>query len=141
MQHDERVRQAHAQLIASYRWLLAVCEELHDVTMTKLNHEDPDAPPDPNDLSPDEHRQLYEDHRQLTKAFSVAGEETDARIIEALLLDRRSEIQVHLQSLLRKSLPRRVMYMNNFEVTILSHREELEAFTRLLAAKDLPPGT
>jgi hypothetical protein len=141
VQHDERLRQAHAQLIASYRKLLAVCEELHEASMIKLNHEDPDAAPDPNDLSPDEYRQLCEDHRQLTKAFSVAAVETDARIVETLLLDRRSEIQVRLHSLLKKPLPRRIVYMDDFEATIAFHRDELDAFTRLLAAKDLPPGT
>lgn len=131
--HNEHVRQAHAQLIASYLKLLAVCEELNAATMTKLNHEDPDDPPSPNDLSADEYRQLCEDHRQLMKSFSIAAMETDARIIEALLLDNRLEIQARLQSLLNKPLPRQAVYTVEFESMIASHREELDALIQLLS--------
>jgi hypothetical protein len=133
----DRLRQAHAQFIASYLKLLAVGEELHRASMTKLHHEDPDSPPEPDDLSSEEYSQLCEDHRQLTKATSVAAIEANARIVEALLLESRPDIQVRLHALLNNPWRHQVAYfeaLEDFKVDIASRRAALDKITRALSA-------
>jgi len=57
---QDRLRQAHAQFIASYLKLLAVGQELHQTSMTKMHHDDPHAPPEEDDLGSDEYNRLCE---------------------------------------------------------------------------------
>lgn len=135
-QHNQRVREAHAQVIASYLKLLAVCEDLHTVSRLKYLWGDPDAPPEPDAPSPEEYQSWCEDHRQLLKALSSTSVETNARIAEALLLDSRAGIRVRLQALLNKKLPPPQEFIcESVEEITGPHRDALDELIQLLTSE------